>query len=346
MTSGLAPSRPSYCAQDIKVDNILVAGRITDEASLDFATWSVKISDLDGRHMTLLVKKNVTGIPYWFAPEMLTSHRYSWPVDIYAIGILIWEVLMKETPFASYQRHEFMRAVGIEQKSAEILLSYIEHRKYSAAMEAVLAIMCTCLRESGKRPAANALLIHLERAQRVIRRDSQMLFRKTSSILSGSMRTPRPALPMKPMLHRASNRFVNTRSRKTGPSASPPNRLERSNVQNAPAAASGTSNQTLTRAHTRDSARALSSSSSQKFALVGVRRSVSASNVIPERMVASASSFVTPSRESGIKTNAGPFIKHAAPPSAGGDMDVDLVFEDSGAEILSPRVSFESQSER
>ena len=329
--------------RDIKVDNILVAGRITDEASLDFATWSVKISDFGWADSadTLLVKKNVTGIPYWFAPEMLTSHRYSWPVDIYAIGILIWEVLMKETPFASYQRHEFMRAVGIEQKSAEILLSYIEHRKYSAAMEAVLAIMCTCLRESGKRPAANALLIHLERAQRVIRRDSQMLFRKTSSILSGSMRTPRPALPMKPMLHRASNRFVNTRSRKTGPSASPSNRLERSNVQNAPAAASGTSNQTLTRAHTRDSTRALSSSSSQKFALVGVRRSVSASNVIPERMVASASSFVTPSRESGIKTNVGPCI-----PSAEGDMDVELVFEDSGTEILSPRVSFESQSER
>ena len=138
--------------RDIKVDNILVAGRITEEVNIDFATWSVKISDFGWADSadTLLVKKKVKGIPYWFAPEMLTSHRYSWPVDIYAIGILIWEVLMKETPFSKYERHEFMRVVGIDQRSAEILLSYIQHRKYSPTMEAVLAIMCTCLREAKK----------------------------------------------------------------------------------------------------------------------------------------------------------------------------------------------------
>ena len=154
--------------RDIKVDNILIAGKIADENTTDFASWTAKISDFGWADSadTLLVKKNVRGIPYWFAPEMLTSHRYSWPVDIYAFGILMWEVLMKEMPFEGYPRHEFMRVVGIGNSTAEVLLARIEHRKYSYCIESLLKLMSSCWKAPASRPSAEELSVHLDRVHR------------------------------------------------------------------------------------------------------------------------------------------------------------------------------------
>lgn len=39
------------------------------------------------------------GTPHWMAPEMFTSSNYNAKVDVYAFGMLLWEILTEDTPF-------------------------------------------------------------------------------------------------------------------------------------------------------------------------------------------------------------------------------------------------------
>ena len=44
------------------------------------------------------------GTPLYMAPEMKTKKRYSYPVDMYAFGVLMYELYTRETPFHSKVR--------------------------------------------------------------------------------------------------------------------------------------------------------------------------------------------------------------------------------------------------
>jgi cell cycle serine/threonine-protein kinase CDC5/MSD2 len=46
------------------------------------------------------------GTPYYIAPEMIRSHTYSFEVDIWAIGIILYALLVGTTPFYSESMEE------------------------------------------------------------------------------------------------------------------------------------------------------------------------------------------------------------------------------------------------
>lgn len=77
--------------RDLKIANILLApdGRIR---IIDF-DLSIKLKDVNE-----LVKGDM-GTPKYMAPEVLKREYYSFPVDIWAIGIIIYLLLLDTTPF-------------------------------------------------------------------------------------------------------------------------------------------------------------------------------------------------------------------------------------------------------
>lgn len=43
------------------------------------------------------------GTPTYMAPELFQKRGYDESVDVYAFGCLLWEILMREVPFAGYE---------------------------------------------------------------------------------------------------------------------------------------------------------------------------------------------------------------------------------------------------
>ncbi|KAH0792495.1 TKL family protein kinase [Histomonas meleagridis] len=60
------------------------------------------------------------GTPHWMAPEMFNSSHYDVKVDVYAFGIMLWEMLTEETPFEGMSAYQIMTAVCQNQKRPAI----------------------------------------------------------------------------------------------------------------------------------------------------------------------------------------------------------------------------------
>ena len=83
----------SIIHRDIKLQNVLVSGGAAKLADFGFA---IKIEDLP----PLDVRK-VVGTPVYFAPEVIKSKLYSYQSDLWALGVVIYSMLMGRLPFVS-----------------------------------------------------------------------------------------------------------------------------------------------------------------------------------------------------------------------------------------------------
>jgi len=85
----LHSSNPVILHRDLKSDNLLVT---TD--------WTVKVADF-GLTRFLSEKKAMTqvGTPMWMAPEIIMGRKYTEKADVYAFGIILWEILTRQEPY-------------------------------------------------------------------------------------------------------------------------------------------------------------------------------------------------------------------------------------------------------
>ena len=96
--------------RDLKSHNLLVDSH-----------WVVKICDFG---LSRLKQESNTltacGTPCWTAPEVLRNEHYTEKADVYSFGIVIWECLTREDPFAGMPPFHVVFVVGSQGARPEV----------------------------------------------------------------------------------------------------------------------------------------------------------------------------------------------------------------------------------
>mmetsp|Transcript_38663 Transcript_38663/g.42788 ORF Transcript_38663/g.42788 Transcript_38663/m.42788 type:complete len:767 (-) Transcript_38663:41-2341(-) len=95
--------------RDIKPPNVLLDGNISTGA------FSAKVTDFGLATIEGGAEKtSETGTYRWMAPEVIRHQPYSQKADCYSYGILIWQLLTREDPFALHSPLEAAGKVALE----------------------------------------------------------------------------------------------------------------------------------------------------------------------------------------------------------------------------------------
>ncbi len=100
--------------RDLKPANVfLVEGSqngAPDVRILDFGLAKFLSGDESDQEGTLTRKGRVVGTPAYMAPEQITGVSVDERVDVYAAGVMLYELIADERPFAANKRSELLRA--------------------------------------------------------------------------------------------------------------------------------------------------------------------------------------------------------------------------------------------
>lgn len=117
----LHAQKPSIIHRDIKSQNVIVAGPGGKSCKLtDFGLVSTRVT--------------TAGTPAYMAPELLSNKAFNRSVDVYAFGILLWECLSREIPYAGWRLIDIKEAV-LAGKRLDVqcidTYQYQQYEKYS-----------------------------------------------------------------------------------------------------------------------------------------------------------------------------------------------------------------------
>lgn len=97
---------------DVKSDNILVE-RLDDGSDharlIDFGLAHVQFAPTDDVRRPGPDEELVSGTPEYMAPEVILGHGSSMASDLYAVGIILYELITGSTPFAGGSAGEIVR---------------------------------------------------------------------------------------------------------------------------------------------------------------------------------------------------------------------------------------------
>lgn len=97
--------KPPIIHRDLKSPNLLVDRH-----------WRVKVTDFNLSRLSETVSTVASSVvadnPRWHAPEIIRNHRFSAAGDVYAFGIVLWELATWELPFDGMSPFQIILAVG------------------------------------------------------------------------------------------------------------------------------------------------------------------------------------------------------------------------------------------
>jgi mitogen-activated protein kinase kinase kinase 11 len=95
--------------RDIKPGNILIDGDVTTSA------FTAKVTDFGvAAENSKPEMTSETGTYRWMAPEVIRHQPYSQKADCYSYGVLLWQLVTREDPFAGYSPLEAAGKVALE----------------------------------------------------------------------------------------------------------------------------------------------------------------------------------------------------------------------------------------
>ena len=94
---------PPVAHRDLKSLNLLVDN-----------SFNVKLTDfgISKALLSNMSKDSKFGTLLWLAPEVLDNHPYSLASDVYSFGIILWEILSQDKPYAKKQSFQVLMAVS------------------------------------------------------------------------------------------------------------------------------------------------------------------------------------------------------------------------------------------
>jgi serine/threonine-protein kinase len=97
--------------RDLKPANVFLCGPAGDKVKLlDFGLAKMLSEDDVAEDGTLTRRGRIVGTPAYMAPEQLTGTGLDVRADVYATGVLLYELLADRRPFLSERRSELLRA--------------------------------------------------------------------------------------------------------------------------------------------------------------------------------------------------------------------------------------------
>jgi serine/threonine protein kinase len=144
--------------RDIKPDNILLSGGTAVVSDFGIAkAMDVARAAASGEH-TLTSPGSSLGTPGYMAPEQVAGDNVDHRADIYAWGVVAWELLAMRHPFASRTTRQAMLAAHLTEEPPPIQ----DHAKAVPPQVAAL-IMSTLEKDADRRPqSASELLAVLD----------------------------------------------------------------------------------------------------------------------------------------------------------------------------------------
>ena len=145
--------------RDIKPDNVLISGgtAVVSDFGIAKAMDAARTSNVAGG-MTITSPGSSLGTPGYMAPEQVAGDNMDHRADIYAWGVLAWELLATRHPFSTRTTRQAMLAAHLTEPAPAIL----EHAR--SVPPALAALVMACLnKDPDRRPqSAGELLAVLD----------------------------------------------------------------------------------------------------------------------------------------------------------------------------------------
>eukprot|EP00002_Diphylleia_rotans_P009051 TRINITY_DN1906_c0_g1_i6.p1 TRINITY_DN1906_c0_g1~~TRINITY_DN1906_c0_g1_i6.p1 ORF type:complete len:617 (-),score=115.92 TRINITY_DN1906_c0_g1_i6:770-2620(-) len=97
--------RPVIIHRDLKSHNLLV----DDQYNIKVCDFGLSKFKAEDRTMTVVI-----GTIQWTAPEIVRDEKYTEKADIYSFGIILWELLARDTPYRDLNHLEIAIAVAFD----------------------------------------------------------------------------------------------------------------------------------------------------------------------------------------------------------------------------------------
>jgi serine/threonine-protein kinase len=167
--------------RDIKPENILV----TASGAVKILDFGIAL-DESARRLTWAGLSSTIGTPDYMAPEQIGGRRGDARTDVYAVGLLLYEMLTGHLPYASQNPHALLRAKANEDpKPPSVFLPTID-----PSLEAI--ILRAIERSPRDRyPTAAELLVDLRNPSAVAARDPEAIrAARSRSFIPRKLRVP------------------------------------------------------------------------------------------------------------------------------------------------------------
>ena len=126
---------------DIKPSNILLEGFLTNNADNSRITFDFLLTDFAlARALHKPSSASSAGTPAYLAPERWQGQRATVQSDIYAFGIMMYEILVGERPFnLDSKNDEWLREWATRHCQHPIPILHLEYRHYQCIADKALA---------------------------------------------------------------------------------------------------------------------------------------------------------------------------------------------------------------
>ncbi|XP_026086215.1 serine/threonine-protein kinase ULK3-like isoform X2 [Carassius auratus] len=170
---------------DLKPQNILLSGNTLKLSDFGFAQY---MSPWDEQQA-------LRGSPLYMAPEMVCRRHYDARVDLWSVGVILYEALFGRAPFASRSFAELEEKIRSEKPIEKALVMQAVQKDQDGERSAALSLYCSALehfvpaihyetdrqRKEALRQKVNQYVSRAEELKALVRSDNKISFEEARS---------------------------------------------------------------------------------------------------------------------------------------------------------------------